>query len=239
MDSLDRIRRQVGEYVEEGHRVAEQGYEVWANRDDADHAKFSFAYQDWYRKCLGLLEVNGSSALREFTKLYDSDVGVWTKLIPSNYGMSDTAVKLRMNIAAQVAMLAALPSELSGRAMDIQSELSYQYIADEYDQALVLSELGFERAAGAVAGVALERNLHLLAQKHDVDVAPNPPTKKRADFSDYLAALKKKGVINELQRKQYEALYEVRKQCSHPEEPKREDIERLIHDGKLLAATAQ
>ncbi len=239
MDSLDRIRRQVGEYVEEGRRVAEQGHEVWARRNDAALPAFSFAYQEWYRKCLGLLEVNGSSALEEFTKHYADDISIWTKLNPSNYGTTDTAVKLKMFITAQVAMVAALASELSGRAMNIQSELSYQYIADEYDQAQVLSELGFERAAGAVAGVALERNLRLLAQKHDVDVAPNPPAKKRADFSDYLAALKKKGVINELQRKQYEALYEVRKQCSHPEEPKREDIERLIHDGKLLAATAQ
>ena len=136
-----------------------------------------------------------------------------------------------------IGLLVSLPSEIESKELSLFENITFNFIADEYDQAEYLFKNGFSRAAGVVAGVALERHVHLLAEKNNIEVKVNPPTKPKAEFSDYLASLKKADIINEVQRKQLDALYQIRKACAHPEEPKKEDIDRLIGEGKLLAST--
>jgi hypothetical protein len=134
-------------------------------------------------------------------------------------------------------LLSSIISELETKELNLFENISYEFIADEYDQADFLFKNEFTRAAGAIAGVAIERHLQTIAKKHNINVIANPPSKSKSDFSDYLASLKRSNIIDETQRKQFDALYQIRKMCDHPDEPKKEDVERLIRDGRLMASS--
>jgi hypothetical protein len=100
------------------------------------------------------------------------------------------------------------------------------------------SEEVFIRACGVIARVALERHLFTVADARSLTIILNPPSKKHPDASDVVNTLSKAGVITPVQRSQLESLFSVANNCAHPKGPVLgADVERLIRDGKQLAAT--
>ena len=118
---------------------------------------------------------------------------------------------------------------------NIKIQISYEFIADEYEQAELLYESDFYRTAGVIAGVALERHVKTLCESHSVEVEKNSPNKRIANFSDYINTLKKAGIINEVKRKEFEFLYGIRTSCSHADDVNKDDIKRLLERGKEIA----
>jgi hypothetical protein len=88
-----------------------------------------------------------------------------------------------------------------------------------------------------IARVALERHLFTVADSRKLSIAANPPSKKNPDVEDALQTLQKGGVITAIQKSQFDSLFKIANNCAHPKEAVlAADVERLIRDGKQLAA---
>ena len=244
VDLVISIKNRVSELYKEAMEIEKLSEKL--HKGENTQPELQQRFQSWYRACLKLFEKNSFSGIMEFQEYYSfpgnfTDLRRFTQLELEPRGDEDPQkegyyklFKHKMNAA--IALILALPAEVESEQYSLFASLSYELITDEYEQAEYLLSKGFVRAAGAVAGVSLERHLHTLATSKNITVVKNPPTKPKAGFSDYLTSLKKAGFLDGARRKQFETLYEIRKQCAHPEEPKKEDVERLIKEGKLLAS---
>jgi hypothetical protein len=140
------------------------------------------------------------------------------------------------------ALLLSLQDELLSRELPVRTQLSFEVAASEFDTAeRMLSEGGqeevFTRASGVIARVALERQLWTVAETRAITVSLNPPSKRKADVQDVINSLAANNVITGVQKSQLEALLKVANNCAHPKEPVvYADVERLIRDGRQLAA---
>ena len=81
------------------------------------------------------------------------------------------------------------------------------------------------RAAGALAGVVLERHLQRVAINHGIKITKASPT-----ISDLNDPLKQAGIYGTALWRKIQLLGDLRNLCSHSKkrEPKREEIEELI-----------
>jgi hypothetical protein len=139
-------------------------------------------------------------------------------------------------------VLAALEAELSSRELPVKTELSFEVSASELDTAkqLLDDSRGQEaliRASGVIARVALERHLYTVVDSRSITIIKNPPHKKHADMEDVMQTLQMGRMITAIQKSQLDSLFKVANNCAHPNEPvNKTDVERLIRDGKQLAA---
>ena len=229
-DIITGIRQKVNEL----HKKAEEVIDLVRKKLDGEDVteKLCLVAESWYQSTMALFRANDYSRIDDFSRKYEIVIIGFTS--PGGYGKDFQHFS---NIMIQmIALLRSFPDELENKSVTLFSQLNFEFIADEYEQAEELLKVHV-RAAGAVAGVALERHVHTLANTKGVKVESHPSSKTKPDFSDYLNALKKADVINEVQKKQFEALYQVRKSSSHPEEVDPEDVKRLIREGKILAST--
>jgi hypothetical protein len=100
----------------------------------------------------------------------------------------------------------------------------------ELDAGTELLKNGFTRAAGALAGVVLERHLAQVCDDHKVTIAGKTPT--LAVLND---ALKNAGVIDVPQWRSIQFLADIRNLCDHGKktDPTKEQV------GDLLAGVAK
>lgn len=95
---------------------------------------------------------------------------------------------------------------------------------DELAAAHTLLAQGQIRAAGAVAGVALELHLKHLATAHKLDMRPY------STIAQVQATLRAAGLLTSAERKLINKLGAIRNQCVHarPELPSQTKVEKLI-----------
>jgi len=248
-DALLRLKDKVQDLMLIGEQLRAKGVKAYTRPSVKRHAEFSRGYEEWYRACLALLQANGASTVADFCAHYKGfDLLMEDTLHkvlmnpPQNgtdgyYPRETTAIESRLR--RQIDLLSSLSGEVEARESSYLSALSSAYVDDEYGQAEELLANGYVRAAGVVAGVAMERHARLLARSHNVALTPNPPSKQKADFSDTIYCLKRAGVITEVQRRQFESLYGIRTDCAHVNrpEPQQGDVKRLVEEGRTLAAT--
>jgi hypothetical protein len=96
---------------------------------------------------------------------------------------------------------------------------------NELEAAKALSPKGFNRAAGAVAGVVLERHLGRVEAKHNLKITKNAPT-----IDDWNQLLKESSVIDLPTWRFIQHLADIRNLCDHAKrtEPTKEQIEDLV-----------
>lgn len=108
----------------------------------------------------------------------------------------------------------------------------YANIYDHYDgddplgEAQILFAVGHITAAGAIAGVALERHLKQLCARQN----PPLPVGPKDTIVKLNEALKAAGVYEVLQWRQISVLADIRNRCDHAdlEMPRKEDVEDMI-----------
>ena len=95
----------------------------------------------------------------------------------------------------------------------------------ELDAARELAKKGFLRAAGALAGVILERHLSQVADNHKVSSSKAHPT-----ISDFNDMLKKANIYEVPEWRQIQRLGDLRNLCDHDKkrEPSKEEIDELV-----------
>jgi hypothetical protein len=227
-------------------------------RDENVFDDLSLKGQRWYRASRELLSQHGSSGLEEFEKCYsasDDPSPGRLRVKTAYYDLEPVlSAKNRQSIGMTLeqfqwvfrkarTLVVALEDELLSRELPVVTQLSSLISADEFDKAdqLLSENRGDEvllRAAGVIARVALERHLFTVADARGLTIVVNPASKKKHDVSDVLNTLVKAGVITPVQRSQADSLFAVANNCAHPKEAVTvTDVERLIRDGRALAAT--
>lgn len=216
--AIDRIREEFLELTEEAEDLLDVSVV-------ADRSTFVGRYQKWYTRALPIVRRLARDRLDEFELLYDGGGGeadiAWYLRGADSAGAAKVAAN---RFANQVAILASAASRLDSVLADIRGVLQADIFDNEIDAARELQKTGHLRAAGALAGVVLERHLANVCETHGLRTRKKKPT-----ISDFNDLLKKSEVIDTPTWRWVQRLSDIRNICVHPRErePKPEEVQEL------------
>lgn len=208
-------------------------------RRPTDGLPYLIAYQSWYTRALPLVRLVLPDRYIEFVEQYKIEKRKDITFL--NYTISDYLIGVRITrggedvvnpraaVAAkaqhQLAILRSCADRLGSRLADIQGTVRAELFDDELDAAGELLRKGHVRAAGALAGVTLERHLGAVATTHEIKVAKREPT--LADWND---ALKRGEVIDTPTWRGIQRLGDLRNLAVHSKgrEPDVQDMTELL-----------
>ena len=188
---------------------------------------FKDRYQPWYTEAKALVRQLLPDRLSDFTRFYERP-NSRRKITYENYTIEDYlhGLVVRDGVTELVGPYAAIPrfrQQLSivesiqerfrSSLFDIRQMAQADLFDSELDAARELAKNKFYRAAGAVAGVVLERHLKEVCANHKVIIRKNRP-----QLSDLYEELKKAAVIDTPQWRYIQHLGDIRNLCSHDRE---------------------
>lgn len=135
--------------------------------------------------------------------------------------LSATAMRFR----TQLNILEASSRRFESSLFDIRQLAQADLFDSELDAARELAKHGFIRAAGAIAGVVLEKHLGQVTRNHNISVRKQHPT-----ISDLNDALKNGDVIDTPTWRGIQRLGDLRNLCDHNKnrDPKPDEIDELV-----------
>ena len=230
-----------------------------AGKLDADRGKiankikgqFESEYQRWYTEGLSLIKQLIPRRYLEFQQLYNGDGK--RKLIDGNtYHVQDWLNGVRageeydgskifndsaivsMKFGTQLAILESAQSRFESTLFDIKQLVQADLFDSELESARELLKHGYFRAAGAVAGVVLEKHLRQVMENHSITTRKKHPT-----ISVFNDLLKKHEVLRVPEWRQIQRLGDLRNLCDHnkDKEPSESDIVDLIDGVEKLTKT--
>jgi len=206
-----------------------------------DIIAFGAKYQNWYSRCVKIVELLGSDRLNEFCSYYRidpkrKDFSVATYVIQDyvngilaamdlyNKPKWDVHNAITIRIINQSHILESLKSRIGTVLADVKGHLLAQIEDEELEIARKLLRVSL-RGAGAVAGVVLESHLQRTAENHKVSIKKKDPT--NSDLND---PLKSVGVYAIPTWRKIQHLADLRNLCDHKKdkEPSHDEIEELI-----------
>ena len=209
----------------------------------------SEGYQAWYSEALILIKQLLKDRLPDFIRHYEKPKGR-KEITNESYRIEDSlqgiSVSDRFNriqadrkaaiphFQQQLAILDSVKRRFESSLFDIRQLVQADVFDSELDAAEELGKNKFTRAAGAVAGVVLERHLAQVCKNHDVKVA-----KKTPGISDFNDALKSATVLDTAQWRFIQHLGDLRNLCDHNKaaEPTKEQVDDLIAGVKKISKT--
>jgi HEPN domain-containing protein len=171
-------------------------------------------YQIWYSSAFQLIRAYVPEKEDEFKRCYE---GVLNYIqLNNSIIISDsnrTIVNAFDNVfQLQRSILLSAPYVIEIKEYDLRKIITADLIDSELDKADYLYKTGFERCAGVIAGVALERYLKALCDKEKVEY-------KYDDTIEPLAqALYKAEKIDPTEFKKFQHLGGIRNDCAHPKD---------------------
>jgi hypothetical protein len=200
---------------------------------------FTKSYQSWYSECVVLLKQLLPDRLDDFIRLYEKPK-MRKEISFENYRIEDALQGLRItrgyevkadsksaipHFEQQVAILESLKSRFESSLYDIRQLVQADLLDSELEAARELLKHKFSRAAGAVAGVVLEKHLAEVCAAHRIKIA-----KKHPSISDLNDALKNAGVLDTPAWRFNQHLADIRNQCDHNKnkEPTVDQVNDLI-----------
>jgi hypothetical protein len=220
--------------------------------NDADAAlknlpNFKSDYQSWYSESLAVIKQLLPDRYSDFVRHYEKPKGR-KNVDYENYRIEDALQGLTTTrelatwegggtktIAApeaaipqfdqQLAILKSVNARFESSLFDIQQLLQADLFDSELDAAKELAKHKFLRAAGAVAGVVLEKHLGQVCNNHNVKVTKKDPT-----ISDLNDLLKGAGVLQLPGWRSIQHLADIRNLCDHDKktEPTADQIKDLL-----------
>jgi len=210
---------------------------------------FKSEYEKWYSEALDVIRQVLPSRYDDFKHLYKAekrkDIDYLT------YTMSDYMIGLQTTkgwektivvdtkaalpkFQQQMKILKAAERRFESSLFEIKQLLQADLFDSEIDTARELLKNGYTRAAGAVAGVVLEKHLQQVSRSHNVTIK-----QKRPGIADYNEALKEAQVIEIPTWRFIQHLAALRNLCDHKKtrEPKPEEIEDLINGVDKISKT--
>ena len=199
--------------------------------------EFGFVYQDWYSRAYKVVEYLAKERLQEFISHYLIDPergGLYSdtyviqdyirgsELLPHVKWQPNHVARQRVINQAQI--LSSLSSRIDGILQDITGHLFAELQDSELSAADQLKKVNL-RAAGALAGVVLERHLQRAAQNHSLSISKQNPT-----ISDLNDPLRQAGVYGVPLWRKIQLLADIRNLCAHQKdtEPTAEQVDELI-----------
>lgn len=210
---------------------------------------FKDAYQSWYSESTAILKQLLPDRVPDFIRLYEKPKGR-KEISFENYRIEDALQGLRItrngyeviadfksampHLKQQIAILKSLKRRFESSLYDIRQLVQADLLDSEIDAARELVKHKFLRAAGAVAGVVLEKHLLEVCMNHNLKISKKHPT--IADLND---ALKSAGVIETPQWRFHQHLADIRNLCDHnkKKEPAPEQVDDLIEGVSKVAKT--
>lgn len=202
---------------------------------------FGTKYQRWYSRAYKLVQALAPERLGEFNSYYlidpkrkTTDAGnyVIQDYIKAIGARTDHYKKplwdvnnlIAIRVVNQMQIISSLSSRIDSVLQDVKGHLFAEMQDSELSAAGQLKKVSL-RAAGALAGVVLERHLQRVAVNHGV--APN---KKSPTISDLNDPLKQAGVYDVPTWRKVQLLADIRNICSHQKsvEPTSDQVDELI-----------
>lgn len=245
-------------YQSLGYETDKEGYKEALERSGIEDKqaflkklpRFASAYQGWYSEAGAVIRQILPDRLPDFVRQYEKPKS--RKSIDfENYTIEDALQGLQVTrgyekvviadssaalprFRQQLEILKAVLQRFSSSLFDIRQLVQADLFDSELEAARELLKHKFIRAAGAVAGVVLEKHLAQVCDSHQVKLA-----KKSSSVSDYNDALKNGGVIETPQWRFIQHLGDVRNLCDHDKkkEPTSDQVEDLIGGVEKLTKT--
>ena len=201
---------------------------------------FTDAYQPWYSEAKALVRQLLPDRLSDFVSYYEKPKGR-RDITYESYRVNDYLQGLSVTRAGgqkvvgpdaaipqfrqQLAILESVGARFESSLFDIRQLVQADLFDSELDAAEELVKKKFTRAAGALAGVVLERHLALVCNNHGVTTAKKAPT-----ISELNDALKAADVIDVPQWRFVQHLADIRNLCDHAKkaEPSPEQVGDLV-----------
>lgn len=196
-----------------------------------------FDYQGWLSTAMPVVEQILPDRYAEFCALYLPPKR--TKLDLTTYALSDLFLGLRPVgvtqkdvdwiglelLMRQYHLVESADKRLESALANIRGTLQAELFDEELDAAHHLSKRGHLRAAGAVAGVVLERHLQMVATSHRIDIRKRNPT-----IADLNEPLKERAVYDIPVWRCIQHLSDLRNLCVHQKDrnPTKDELEELI-----------
>lgn len=210
------------------------------------------SYQSWYSQALPVIKQIIPERYAEFIEQYKLDK---RKEIDSlTYTISDYLIGIEVTVTRnhvkeevvnrfniflvkfnhQVLILRSALQRIESTLSDIQGILQAELFDDELGAAEDLLKKGHIRAAGALAGVTLERHLAAVAQSHNIKLTKKNPT--IADFND---ELRKASVYDVPDWRLIQRLGDLRNMSVHSKErePTKVELEEMIQGVQKVVKT--
>jgi hypothetical protein len=209
---------------------------------DMEVLTFNEHYQNWYTRSIKLVALLGPDRLSEFVGYYQIDpkrkslsagsyviqdfiMGIGPAIdYLSGKKPFDPANLAALRIFNQGHIIEALSSRIDSVLSDVMGHLLSEIEDAELEAASKLMKISV-RAAGALAGVVLERHLQRVAANHMV-----LPAKKNPTIADLNDPLKNKGVYELATWRKITLMADIRNLCSHQKsvEPTGDQVNELI-----------
>jgi uncharacterized protein YukE len=203
---------------------------------------FFSRYQEWYSQSRAVVTQLLPERLEEFERLYRKD-DKRKQMKSDNYTIQDWLLGNRsgedhlgkkyfndagvtfMSFQQQVEILSSAATRFNSSLYNIKQLVQADLFDSEIDCAKELLKKGFARAAGAVAGVVLEKHLSQVCENHQAKMS-----KKDPGISDLNDLLKKSEIIELHNWRFIQRLADLRNLCDHnkEQEPKDSEIQELL-----------
>jgi hypothetical protein len=195
-----------------------------------DLPSFNGQYQRWYSEAIAVVRQVLPDRLADFVRHYEKPK-TRKEISYENYRIEDYLQGLHITrgyqkekvvgkdaampqFEQQLAIVEAAEARFDSSLFDIRQMLQADLLDSELEAAEHLAKFKFGRAAGAVAGVVLERHLAQVCRNHNITISKKNPT-----IADFNEALKADGVIDVPQWRYIQHLADVRNLCDHARSP--------------------
>jgi len=212
---------------------------------------FGAEYEKWYSEALEVIKQILPSRYEDFKLLYRDEKRKSKDIDYLTYTMSDYMIGLTTTrgwektvvvdtkaalpkFQQQVKILKSAERKFESSLFEIKQLLQADLFDSELDTSRELLKNGYFRAAGAVAGVVLEKHLEQISTSHNIKVK-----RKKPSISDYNDTLKEADVLDVPTWRFIQHLADLRNLCDHKKqrEPKPEEIEDLINGVDKVSKT--
>ena len=206
---------------------------------------FKQEYQSWYSEAKALVRQLLPDRLSDFTRYYEKPKSR-RGITGANYVIEDYLEGITITgpgpsevvgpdaaiprFRQQLSIVSSIQERFRSSLFDIRQLAQADLFDSELDAAKELAKNKFNRAAGAVAGVVLDRHLKEVCGNHNVTIR-----KRNPQISDLNDALKGTEVLDTPQWRSIQHLGDLRNLCSHDKES--EPTTDQIND--LLAGVAK
>ncbi len=211
---------------------------------------FREEYQAWYSEAKVIVKYLLPDRLEDFSKYYEipksrkyieyenyciEDFLQGIQVRPPDEIMVKDMTAVIPKYQQQLAIIKGLKHRFESSLYDIRLHLQAEIFDDELEAAAYLLNNRFLRAAGAMAGVVLERHLKQVCINHNV----NLPKKKHLTISDLNEALKQENIIDTADWRRIQLLGDIRNKCDHDKdiEPIESEVLELINGIKKVTQT--
>ncbi|MGJ4962347.1 hypothetical protein [Bradyrhizobium sp. HKCCYLRH3061] len=206
---------------------------------------FNSNYELWYSESLSVIRQLLPDRLADFIRLYERPKN--RKILQyDNYTIQDYMDGLRrgdgtvttsaasQKFSRQLGILKACSARFESTLFEMKQLVQADLFDSEIDSARELLKHGFSRAAGAIAGVVLEKHLAQVCSDHKITV-----TKKHPGINDLNQYLKDGGVITVPQWRHITLLGDIRNLCDHSKavEPTKEQVTDLLDGADKVLKT--